>query len=258
MRIILSSLGRLRCISYEERGLCTSPDYLEHCVRAQWHNHIQRYIIVHHGSEIDWPRRSLLASLHSPCTDERGRASTRLKGSELIKTHSLHFYGTMRLINIHTLDLEEFFDPPQYAVLSHRWIGREITFEQFMDPVQRVGAAFRKIAHFCELLRNGAPRLPVCVDWAWVDTCCINKQSSSKLSEAINSMWQWHWDAEYCIAWLHDVTQSDNSYAEQVQGSEWLTRGWTLQEMLAPKQVYFCDKEWQIIGSRNSLRFDLS
>ncbi|KAF2168773.1 hypothetical protein M409DRAFT_20790 [Zasmidium cellare ATCC 36951] len=161
----------------------------------------------------------------------------------------------MRLINIHTLELEEFFSPPPYAILSHRWIGREITYEQFMNPSQRKGPGYEKIASFCRLLQQHPDYLPTHIEWAWIDTCCIDKRSSAELSESINSMWQWYWHAEYCIAWLHDVHSSDE---DSLRMSEWFTRGWTLQEMLAPVEVYICDSQWRCIGTRTSLSDALS
>lgn len=161
----------------------------------------------------------------------------------------------MRLVNINTLGLEEFFDPPPYAILSHRWIGREITYEQFIDPSQQHGPGYDKIASFCSLLQQHPDYLPTSVEWAWVDTCCIDKRSSAELTESINSMWQWYWKAEYCVAWFHDVHSSEGS---ELQQSEWFTRGWTLQEMLAPVEVYFCDSQWRHLGTRTSLSNELS
>ncbi|KAK4499783.1 hypothetical protein PRZ48_007969 [Zasmidium cellare] len=161
----------------------------------------------------------------------------------------------MRLINIHTLVLEEFFEPPPYAILSHRWIGREITYEQFIDPNQRHGLGYDKIASFCSLLQQHPDYLPTNIVWAWVDTCCIDKRSSAELTESINSMWQWYWKAEYCIAWLHDVHSGDET---ELQASEWFTRGWTLQEMIAPVEVYLFDSQWKPLGTRTSLSNELS
>lgn len=156
----------------------------------------------------------------------------------------------MRLISITTLQLEEFFDPPPYAILSHRWIGREITYEQFIDPSQKREPGYDKIAKFCALLQERPDYLSSHVEWVWVDTCCIDKRSSAELTESVNSMWQWYWNAQYCMAWLHDVHSSDK---HELRASEWFLRGWTLQEMLAPIEVFFCDSQWRRLGTRTEL-----
>ncbi|KAK4499784.1 hypothetical protein PRZ48_007970 [Zasmidium cellare] len=156
----------------------------------------------------------------------------------------------MRLINAHTLELEDFTaQAPHYAILSHRWVGRELTYEQYLDPQARTGPSFEKILEFCDIVRTGfkisgraqRPEL-----FAWVDTCCIDKRSSAEVSEAINSMWEWYSNAEFCVAYLFDVGNSDTSIAS----SEWFRRGWTLQELLAPRNVIFFNQNWEIITDK--------
>jgi len=70
----------------------------------------------------------------------------------------------------------------------------------------------------------------------WVDTCCINKESSAELSEAINSMYAWYRDTDVCYAYLHDVHNK-----AEFQNSRWFSRGWTVQELFAPADVVFYD-----------------
>ncbi|KAF2168774.1 hypothetical protein M409DRAFT_65182 [Zasmidium cellare ATCC 36951] len=156
----------------------------------------------------------------------------------------------MRLINVQTLELEEFdANPPRYAILSHRWVGREVSYEHYPDPQTRTGASFEKISKFCEIVRTGfkiSGRVQEPVAWAWVDTCCIDKRSSAELSEAINSMWYWYSNAEFCVAYLFDVADSETS----ISTSEWFQRGWTLQELLAPRNVIFFDQAWEIISDK--------
>ncbi|KAH7308762.1 hypothetical protein BKA65DRAFT_365299, partial [Rhexocercosporidium sp. MPI-PUGE-AT-0058] len=81
-----------------------------------------------------------------------------------------------------------------------------------------------------------------------VDTCGIDKTSSAELSEAINSMYKWYENSATCFAYLPDVTaqtQPDGSYCFQnFRSSCWFTRGWTLQEMIAPRSVEFYSSEW--------------
>ena len=89
-----------------------------------------------------------------------------------------------------------------------------------------------KISMTCEkALRHG-------YDYAWVDTCCIDKSSSAELSEAINSMFLWYQNAEECFVYLADYPH-DNLIEEELAKCRWLTRGWTLQELIAPEDLYF-------------------
>ena len=88
------------------------------------------------------------------------------------------------------------------------------------------------------------------VKWLWIDTCCINKDSAAELSEAINLMFKWYRNAELCLAYLADVEiVEDKSGFKQ---SEWFQRGWTLQELLAPRTVVFVTKSWQVIGNKGA------
>lgn len=96
-------------------------------------------------------------------------------------------------------------------------------------------------------------------DWryVWIDSCCIDKSSSAELSEAINSMFQWYRQAEVCFTYLSDVPSGGDWKTHMAEGSDfraskWFTRGWTLQELLAPSEVIFFDKDWVDIGSRSA------
>ena len=91
--------------------------------------------------------------------------------------------------------------------------------------------------------------------YCWIYTCCIDKTSSAELSEAINSMYQWYKDAHICYAYLEDLhgdPKLDNY--EAFSKSRWFTRGWTLQELIAPQVVEFYDAFWVNIGTRSSLQ----
>ncbi|GKT50423.1 vegetative incompatibility protein HET-E-1 [Colletotrichum spaethianum] len=81
-------------------------------------------------------------------------------------------------------------------------------------------------------------------NYAWVDTCCIDKTSSAELSEAINSMFKWYANASACYAFLSDVG-TNQPFAESL----WFTRGWTLQELVAPREILFFDRDWDPIGT---------
>lgn len=162
----------------------------------------------------------------------------------------------MRLINVHTLELKDFFgaDLPHYAILSHRWEQEEVTFQDLTSGKGKAMTGWKKIVGCCGLAMDDN------LEWAWIDSCCIDKTSSAELSEAINSMFRWYRDAEICYAYLSDVsgplTNSENMDAFRF--SKWFTRGWTLQELLAPDELTFFDKNWLEIGTKEGLRENIS
>lgn len=91
----------------------------------------------------------------------------------------------MRLLHTLTLQPEQFLDPlPPYAILSHRWGDDEVKFDDLGKPGVEKKAGFAKIAAFCTKAASAG------FQYGWVDTCCIDKRSSSELTEAINSMFQ--------------------------------------------------------------------
>lgn len=154
---------------------------------------------------------------------------------------------TMRLLNCTTMRLEDHLGPktPDYAILSHTWEEEEILFEDLQNSPRgkwenKKGA--RKVLDSI----SEARRLDL--SYIWIDTCCIDKRSSAELSEAINSMFNWYMRSSVCIAYLSDVA-SINSFAQ----SKWFTRGWTLQELIAPWDVRFYDSNWTYLGDRRSL-----
>jgi hypothetical protein len=89
--------------------------------------------------------------------------------------------------------------------------------------------------------------------YAWIDSCCIDKTSSAEFSEAINSMFEWYRDAQVCYAYLADVPSGEDPRLENsaFRRSKWFTRGWTLQELLAPSMVKFFNQDWVAIGMKS-------
>lgn len=137
--------------------------------------------------------------------------------------------------------------PPSYAILSHRWQGEEVTFEDIQDQADSytLKHGWSKVLMTCQLARTNG------IDYVWIDSCCIDKRSSAELSEAINSMYEWYARATVCYTYLFDVY--DASDIEQFCDSSWFTRSWTLQELLAPTEVYFYTAEWTRIGSKSDM-----
>ena len=163
----------------------------------------------------------------------------------------------MRLLNTQSLQFKEFYDTkvPKYAILSHRWGDDELTHQDFRKGRKTNGQSYAKIKKCCALANNRG------FLWVWIDTCCIDKKSSTEVSEAINSMYRWYHGAGECYAYLFDIIwnpQNVDASREGFKNSEWFTRGWTLQELLAPSTVIFLDREWQQFGTKKTLSSEIS
>ncbi|KAI0838505.1 HET-domain-containing protein [Hypoxylon sp. FL0890] len=157
----------------------------------------------------------------------------------------------MWLIDTRTLELKLFREPAEieysYAILSHTWNDDEVSYQDFQDPLQRTNMrGFGKIAGTCRLAHARGLR------YAWVDTCCIDKSSSAELSEAINSMFRWYMESALCIVFLEDLP-AQASFEHHFPACKWLTRGWTLQELIAPRKVEFYDISWTYRGCKPDL-----
>jgi Heterokaryon incompatibility protein (HET) len=166
----------------------------------------------------------------------------------------------MRLLNTRTICLESFAgNCPEYAILSHTWGGEEVSLQQIHLPEAEKMRGYQKIHHCCkQALSDG-------IEYLWVDTCCIDKSSSAELSEAINSMFTWYKRSATCYAYLEDVTdpyyaenESYYTYKPNGEPSRWYTRGWTLQELLAPRRIAFYNRSWRKIGTRTMLHDEIS
>ena len=169
----------------------------------------------------------------------------------------------MRLLKLEDdgeFSLVEFIgeETPRYAILSHTWgaDGEEVTCEDLTRGIGKSKAGYQKI-RFC-----GKQAATDGLQYFWVDTCCIDKSSSAELSEAINSMFRWYHDAGNCYVYLSDVSISGSSkndlfspgtWESAFQKSRWFTRGWTLQELIAPTLVEFFSVEGERLGDKKSL-----
>ncbi|KAK4552868.1 hypothetical protein LTR86_010000 [Recurvomyces mirabilis] len=156
----------------------------------------------------------------------------------------------MRLLKTETLEFVEFTrPPPRYAILSHRWGKEEVSYAEFASNENRDRHGRTKIIRCCKIARERK------YQYVWIDTCCIDKRSSAELSEAINSMWDWYSQATECIVYLSDVHWSSDSahMLERFERSEWFRRGWTLQELLAPRIVIFYTSDWREIGGKRDV-----
>ncbi|KAI0334667.1 HET-domain-containing protein [Cubamyces sp. BRFM 1775] len=140
-----------------------------------------------------------------------------------------------------------------YAILSHVWLeSGEQSFQELQILVEKdagLDRASPKIRDFCAFARLEG------YAWVWIDSCCIDKTSSAELSEAINSMFAWYAAADVCFAYLADVGDEEdpNASDSQFRRSRWFTRGWTLQELIAPQILFFISRDWSLIGTKTTL-----
>ncbi|MCJ1396680.1 hypothetical protein MMC18_009572 [Xylographa bjoerkii] len=169
---------------------------------------------------------------------------------------------SMRLLQLQDdgeFSLVKFFgnNIPPYAILSHTWgsDNEEVTFQDITSSTTKNKAGYRKIC-FCEKQAKQDS-----LQYFWVNTCCIDTSSSQELSEAINSMFCWYKMAERCYVYLSDVSnctsekddEGSRRWKPAFKKSKWFTRGWTLQELIAPSSVEFFSKEGTCLGNKQSL-----
>ncbi|KAF8182560.1 hypothetical protein BJ912DRAFT_881843, partial [Pholiota molesta] len=139
-----------------------------------------------------------------------------------------------------------------YAILSHTWLrgnSREVTYGDWIrsefDPQQ---PGYRKLVNFCRTAWKDYG-----VAFGWMDTVCINKESSAELDESIRSMYKWYSKADVCITYL-----AETAALSDMPKDTWFTRGWTLQELIAPSHIKFYNTEWdKLVESLESDKYNL-
>ncbi|KAL7279345.1 hypothetical protein ACG7TL_007186 [Trametes sanguinea] len=165
----------------------------------------------------------------------------------------------MWLLSTDSVRLQDFCGPDEvpggYVILSHVWQAHEETFQQ-IQSLQRSGTEMAHASGTWPKIHgsmNVAKLLGYA--WLWIDTVCIDKTNSTELEEAINSMFRWYAESSACLAYLADVP--DDCHVEAPQSafrkSKWFTRGWTLQELIAPRQLLFMSEGWKCLGTKASL-----
>lgn len=192
----------------------------------------------------------------------------------------------MRLLSTKSYQL---FEPhelpvpfPHYAILSHTWISPEdeITYQDFKRRKVDIESGIFKYKGWSKLRKYFDRTARDGWEWAWMDTCCIDKTNPADTQEAINAMFRWYQDAGVCYAYLEDIDMRriarDPFLPETVDLDEligshnvtnrgsalhtalspffvhakWFTRNWTLQELLAPHYLVFVDSAWRRLGTR--------
>lgn len=105
------------------------------------------------------------------------------------------------------------------------------------------------------------------LDYVWIDTCCIDKTKSQVLLEAINAMFSWYQQSAICYVYLSDFQAPSDAmeasfsegegietfHAGHFASSRWFRRGWTLQELLAPRAIRFFNGRGEYIGHKAKL-----
>lgn len=152
-------------------------------------------------------------------------------------------------------------DAPPYGILSHTWSeGEEVTYDELVAGEGKNKAGYAKL-RFCSerAAKDG-------VNYFWVDTCCIDKRNSTELGTALNSMFRWYQRASKCYVYLSDVHVPDEvidaqafriTWEDAFRRSRWFTRGWTLQELLAPASVEFFSANSKQLGSKITLEQEI-
>ncbi|KAM5546134.1 hypothetical protein V8D89_000260 [Ganoderma adspersum] len=182
-----------------------------------------------------------LGDSHPP--DSSSTSATTLPPTSLRLTSSAQ---TNTQVSVHVPPNESSNDPPVPGSWDIPSAGEHQTQSIFELDVPGL---FPKIRNACAVARKNGYR------YIWIDSCCIDKSSSSELSEAINSMYQWYGLADVCYAYLADVSPEESHHTEGslFRKSRWFTRGWTLQELIAPDSVVFVSSDWTFIGSKQTL-----
>ncbi|KAI6012987.1 hypothetical protein EDC04DRAFT_2579676 [Pisolithus marmoratus] len=156
----------------------------------------------------------------------------------------------MYLLNIKTQELEDIHERRPYAILSHAWReGEAHRFREIGTKSVRMQPGYEKVEMCCELARQDG------LDYVWVDTCCADANSSAAQSEVTISAYAWYQQAHVCYAYLDDADGSKDPRERNstFKCSRWFRRAWTLQELLAPKHVFFFAKDWTMIGTKAGL-----
>ncbi|KAI6040391.1 hypothetical protein EDC04DRAFT_2894125 [Pisolithus marmoratus] len=128
-----------------------------------------------------------------------------------------------------------------YVTFSHAWQGNEPLFQD-VNAAQSIWnlpdtPLNEKLRNFCKETRR------LGYNWAWSDTCCINKTTSSILNRSLRSMYKWYADSAATLVFLSGVAHP--SQPGDLTRSLWMTRAWTLQELLSPKTIFFYDSTWK-------------
>ncbi|KAF9476756.1 hypothetical protein BDN70DRAFT_923071 [Pholiota conissans] len=140
-----------------------------------------------------------------------------------------------------TIQRQQLKDVARYAILSHTWSrsrSGEISYDDWhKGHIDLMHSGYKKLVQFCRAALEDHG-----INLAWMDTVCIDKSSSSELDESIRSMYKWYENSSICIVYLAESDDLSN-----VAKDSWFTRGWTLQELIAPRELKFYGRTWNML-----------
>ncbi|KAF8555908.1 hypothetical protein OG21DRAFT_783260 [Imleria badia] len=129
----------------------------------------------------------------------------------------------------------------RYATFSHKWEASEPLFDKVINIVVyelEDSPTHDKLQMFCKIVREAG------FNWAWSDTCCINKSDHFVLQEALVAMFKWYEGSSLTVIFLRGV-HSPSQHGDLIR-SVWNTRAWTFQEYHASKVVRFYTEDWTL------------
>jgi Heterokaryon incompatibility protein (HET) len=160
----------------------------------------------------------------------------------------------MRLLNVQNYKMREFpaSRVPKYAILSHTWRDQEIQFQAMDRDLESAKSKpeFFKIQKTCETAQKDG------IQFVWIDTCCIDKRNKAELDEVIGSMFHYYQSAEVCYTYLADVKKPESPTDFSLAKSRWITRGWTLQGLIASRTMRFYDQNWDLLAIKQKIPRD--
>ncbi|THU88358.1 HET-domain-containing protein [Dendrothele bispora CBS 962.96] len=142
---------------------------------------------------------------------------------------------------------------PPYAIISHRWLlNQEVSLQEYRiiqhKPELKKRLGYRKIQEACKKAQDK-------YKYIWIDTCCIDQSNRNEVAQNVKSMYSYYRNSEVCYVYLADV-QVQEKFSQTKRAllrSQWFQRGWTLQELVAPREVLFFDSNWKLIGTKDDL-----
>ncbi|KAI2467371.1 HET-domain-containing protein [Annulohypoxylon bovei var. microspora] len=169
----------------------------------------------------------------------------------------------MHLLDVETRRLKKYVEEKngkaveEYAILSHRWLARddEVLFQDIESndhTLLEKKRGFYKLIQCCKEARRNN------LKYVWIDTCCIDQSNSAELQESINSMYRYYANANECYVYLKDTSRTIDGRFKIGEEEDWFERVWTLQELIAPKIVYFFDTNWYYLGDKKDLCYPIT
>jgi hypothetical protein len=140
----------------------------------------------------------------------------------------------------------------RYAIFSHRWQKDEVLFTDVADPDRALSEATRNKSGFVKLETFCRVALEHGLQHVWIDTCCVDRNSSADVSETTNALFKYYAEAELCITYLDDIEDhpKDSYFLDR---SMWFSESWNLPALVAPRDLHYYSQGWNKLGTKASL-----